>query len=486
MICDPTPQKLDSFPGFPLPTNPNSPFWTPFDNDNDNGNANPAPPAQVNGKQQRFRELTTDVTDPLQNTILGDKAPPSLFSPNDEVKGEGENPAADEVPDEETERAAWAHKQAGNLEGASAVYLRVIDRYTHTYGGQSALTLKTLSILAEIYQDQGLLPLSIEAYEKVVNGYKTIYGTSALETLKAVHSLAKAVEENTDQPNLQKAESLYRRAIAGFEMLGREGLAPRLSSQQFLGDLLCDAKRYKEAKPLLIAAVNGYATLGLVHLEIVALGSLLELFNAVKDGHNLTRAISKMRKLLEEQIGTDQGKLPEVLIEGIHLASVYSDSFEFEEAESLLSRIVPKLERLSDARFGIEKVYGYLEYGCLHQKKQRWGEASNYLRLAQDGLNKLGRYSDPVVRNVEARLVEIERFSGGAHDIPELSKETLEQGFGALRQNHRGASEADRASRGTKSIREEASEAGTSSCKIGITFSDSDIADVSHSQYYCP
>jgi hypothetical protein len=115
-----------------------------------------------------------------------------------------------------------------------------------------------------------------------------------------------------------------------------------------------------------------------------------------------------------------------------------------------------------------------MEYGCLHQRKQRWGEASNYLRLAQDGLSKLGRHSDPVIRNVEARLVEIDKYSGGAYDIPELSQERLEQ------------VEADRASRGTKSVREEASEAGTSSCKIGITFSDSDIADVSLSQYYCP
>ncbi len=409
-----------------------------------------------------------------ENAISADQTPPSLFGANDEVRGEAENPMADKVPDEETERVAWAHKQAGNLEGASAVYLRVIDRYTHTYGSRHVLTLKRLSILAEIYRNQGLLPLLIEAYEKIVDGYKIIYGTSALETLQAVHSLAKAVEENTEQPNLQKAESLYRRAIAGFETLGRAGLAPRLSSQQFLGDLLCDAKRYEEAKPLPIAAVSGYAALGLAHLEIVALGSLLELYNTMKDGRNLARAISKMRKLLEERIDTDHGKFPEILIEGIHLASVYSDALEYEVAASLLSRIIPKLERLSDARFGIEKVYGYMEYGCLHQRKQRWGEASNYLRLAQDGLSKLGRHSDPVIRNVEARLVEIDKYSGGAYDIPELSQERLEQ------------VEADRASRGTKSVREEASEAGTSSCKIGITFSDSDIADVSLSQYYCP
>jgi hypothetical protein len=185
-------------------------------------------------------------------------------------------------------------------------------------------------------------------------------------------------------------------------------------------------------------------------------------------------------------IDTDHGKFPEILIEGIHLANIYSAQSEYEVAESLLSRIVPKLERLSDARFGIEKVYGYMEYGCLHQRKQRWGEASSYLRLAEDGLNKMGRHSDPVVRYVEARLVEIEKYSGGAFNRPELSEERLELVSGVLRRNHRDASEADRASRGTKSVREEASEAGTSSCKIGITFSDSDIGDVSLSQYYCP
>ena len=103
-----------------------------------------------------------------------------------------------------------------------------------------------------------------------------------------------------------------------------------------------------------------------------------------------------------------------------------------------------------------------MEYGCLHQRKRLWGEASKYFRLAQDGLNKLGRHSDPVVRFVEAPLVEIEKYSGGAYDIPQLSQERLEQVFGVLKQNHRGASEAKRASQGTKSVREETSEVGTS------------------------
>jgi hypothetical protein len=153
--------------------------------------------------------------------------------------------------------------------------------------------------LAEIYRDQGLSLLSIEAYQKVVDGYEIIYGTTALETLQAVHSLAKAVEENSEEPNLQKAESLYRRAIAGFGTHGEAGLAPQLSSQHFLGDLLCDEKRYSEANSLLIAAVSGYSTLGLAHLEIVALGSLLELYNAVKDGFHFTQVLSSMRRLLE-------------------------------------------------------------------------------------------------------------------------------------------------------------------------------------------
>jgi tetratricopeptide (TPR) repeat protein len=415
-----------------------------------------------------------------------DKGPTSLFDATEELDGEAESPTKDRVPVEETERAAWAHKQAGNLAEASAVYLRVIDRYTRKYGSRSALTLKALSNLAEIYQDQGLLPLSIEAYQKVVDGYKTIYGTSALETMQAVHNLAKAVEENTEEPDLQKAESLYRSAIAGFEALGGEGLAPRLNSQQFLGDLLCDAERYKEAKPLLLAAVCGYSALGLAHLEIVALGSLLELYNVVKDGRNLTRAISKMRILLEERIDSDHGRFPEILIEGIHLAGVYSAALEYEEAESLLSRIVPKLELLSDAMFGIEKVYGYIEYGTLHQMKRQWGEASNYLRLAREGLYKLNRHSDPVIRHVQARLVENEIYSGGSYDAPILSEYSLEQGAAVLGRNHIGASEADTGSRGTKSAREEAWETSTSSCKIGVTFSDSDIGDISQAQYYCP
>jgi hypothetical protein len=113
--------------------------------------------------------------------------------------------------------------------------------------------------------------------------------------------------------------------------------------------------------------------------------------------------------------------------------------------------------------------------------------------LAQDSLHGLGRYSDPVARNVQAQLVEvdiqlkqIDFCTGGAYKVPELSRERLEQVHGVSSQNHRGVLKADRASRGTQSVKEEASEAGASSCKIGITFPDCDIDGVSLSQYYCP
>jgi hypothetical protein len=72
MIRDPTPQKLDSFPDSPLATRPNSPFCTPSDKDNDHDS--PVPPAQMNGQEQRFREPTLDVTDPLHPSIL-EKSP---------------------------------------------------------------------------------------------------------------------------------------------------------------------------------------------------------------------------------------------------------------------------------------------------------------------------------------------------------------------------------------------------------------------------
>ena len=408
---------------------------------------------------------------------------PSLFQINDEGSGEHTTLTVIEVSDEETEKVAWAHKQAGNLAEASTEYLRLVEKYTQIYGSESVFNLKALSNLAGIYQTQSLLLKSIAAYKTVVHGYERIYGTSALETLQALHSFAKVLEENGDQI---EAQSLYRRAIAGFEVLGESGLAPLLNSQHFLGDLLCDKECYTEAEPLLDAAIAGYRSLGLRHLEIVALGSLLEVYNGKRDLWNVKRTISGMRKLFEEliRIDADQNQLPEILIEGIHLANVYSALTEDDDAESLLSRIIPKLELLSDAKYGIEKVYGYMEYGCLYQNQERWEEASDYLHLAKDGLYKLNRHSDPVVRFVEARLMEVRTYSGGAYNRHELSKERLEQVHGGLRRRHHGGSEDREASRGTKSVREEASDTETASCKYGITFSTSEITGVSLSQCY--
>jgi hypothetical protein len=66
------------------------------------------------------------------NTNRGDKTAPPLFDENDEVRGETENPMADEIPDEETERAAWAHK-AGWEFGRSIGRVFACHRPVHSY-----------------------------------------------------------------------------------------------------------------------------------------------------------------------------------------------------------------------------------------------------------------------------------------------------------------------------------------------------------------
>jgi tetratricopeptide (TPR) repeat protein len=375
---------------------------------------------------------------------------------------------------------AQGHKKRGAFAEAAAEYLRLVVILGQERGSGSIAVFEALSQLADIYQAQNKFPESIIAYRQVLAGYKETFGPSALETLRIVHSLGKVLEESNEY---EEAESCYRQAITGFKELGTSGFLDQLNCQSFLGDLLSDMERHEEALRLLRHTLVGYDDLGLHHRRISILGSLLEISISIKHWPSVHALLRDMQKSLDERLDIDYESFPEVLLEGIHLGSVYCQLLEYELAESLMSQVIPKIEILDDATYEIEKIYAYMEYGRANLRLGVLEQAAFYLNWAKYGLEKLNRHDDPVVAFVDARLLELEFRSVNSRDKTALGREMLMvmEMIGVSIPSHDAGDEA--VSEGSRIGGEDATDVDTSSYKYGVTFSTTDITGVSISEF---
>jgi tetratricopeptide (TPR) repeat protein len=423
--------------------------------------------------QSRSLDLPPLKTFPSPSSIQ--LAPPTIFEHEYEhnmARPEGLSPKT-------IKNKAERHRERGKFDKAATEYLLLVDIFVQERGQGSVEVFETLEELADIYQAQGKFLKSIEAYRRVVASYKEIFGASSLETLRAIHSLGKVLEEDDVYG---EAETCYRQAMTGFEELGTSGLLDRLDCQGFLGELLSDTGRDEEALQLLIPLLTSYKELGLHHREISILGAILEVYNAPEISQRFHATIHDLRKRLDERIDIDYRRFPEVLWEGIHLASIYCQLLQYEPANSLLSQVIPKLELLDDVKYKIEKLYGYMEYGNLLLRLNFWEQAGRCLSLAKVTLESCNRHDDPVVAFVDSRILALEFHSAKPIEwnTMELSKEKLREFMKNMgdQSNFRDKDEE------SKTGGEVATNADSSSCKYGITFSTTDITGISLSEFY--
>jgi tetratricopeptide (TPR) repeat protein len=402
-------------------------------------------------------------------------APPTIF----EQEYEDNMASPEGVLPNTIKNKAESHRERGEFAEAASEYLRLVDVFVQEKGQGSVEVFETFAELADIYQAEGKLPESIEAYRRVVSGYKGIFGASSLETLRTIHNLGKVLEEDD---LYEEAETCYRQAITGFEELGTSGFLDRLDCQGFLGDLLSDTGRDEEALQLFIPLLASYNELGLHHRKISILGSLLEVYNGLENSQKLHATIQDLHKLLDERIDIDYRSIPEVLWEGIHLGSIYGQLLEYELADSLLSQVIPKLELLDDVKYKIEKLYGYMEYGNVKLRLNCLEQAERCLSLAKVTLENCNRHDDPVAAFVDSRVLVLEFRSAKPiqRNTMELSKQKLREFMKKMgdQGNFRDMDEESRTGG------EVATNTDASSCKYGVSFSETDITGISHSEFY--
>jgi tetratricopeptide (TPR) repeat protein len=379
---------------------------------------------------------------------------------------------------EEIQSLAHGHRKRRKLTQVESEYIRLVNFLGEQNVCDSAAIFERLAQLADIYQARNKVSKSVIAYRRVLDGYRKIFGPSALETLRIVHSLGKVLEENNEY---EEAEACYRLAITGFEELGSSGVLDRLNCQSFLGDLLSDMGRHQEALEVLLPTLTGYKDLRLHHRRISILGSLLEINISIKCRPTVDALIRDMQNSLDERINIDYKSFPEVLVEAIHLGSVYFQLLEYKLAESLMSQVIPKLELLDDATYEMEKIYAYIEYGKANLRLDCLEQAECYIQLAKNGLEKLNRYDDAVVSFVDTCLVELEFRSLRPRTRTALSKETLTQMIKGSTESQDTDSEV--ICEGSRIRGEDGTDVDTSSHKSGVTISMTSITGHSISQF---
>jgi tetratricopeptide (TPR) repeat protein len=384
----------------------------------------------------------------------------------------------EEISIEEMPSLAQGHPKRRKLAQVESEYNRLVNVLGKENVCGSAAVFERLAQLADIYQARNKLSESVIAYRRVLDGYRKLFGASALETLRIVHSLGKVLEENNEY---EEAEACYRLAITGFEELGSSGVLDRLNCQSFLGDLLSDIGRHQEALEVLLPTLAGYKDLGLHHRRISILGSLLEINISIKCWATVDALIRDMQNSLDDRIDIDYKSFPEVLVEAIHLGSVYSQLLEYKPAESLMSQVIPKLEFLDDATYEMEKIYACIEYGKANLRLDCLEQAEFYIQLAKSRLEKLNRHDDAVVSFVDACLVELEFRSLRPRARTALSRETLTQMIKGSTESEDTDSEV--VCEGSRIRGENETDVDTSSHKYGVTFSMTSITGCSISQF---
>jgi len=386
---------------------------------------------------------------------------------------------------EDPKSLARGLRDRGEFAEAVSEYLRLIDLLSLAVGDDSLLVLEALSELAGVYQALNMLPESITTYQRVLDGYKERFGESDPDTLRTMLGLGKVLEESNQY---EEAEACYRKAISGFEDIGESAVLDRLNCQGYLGDLLSDMGRYAEALQEQISLLAAYSSLGLRDRKISVLASLLETYIGIEDSQKMYATIRDMQKLLDDRIDIDPRVNPEVLLDGLHLGSVYCQLLEYDLAKHLMSRIIPKLELLDDGKYEIEKLYGYLDYGTLllrtrvvnrEEYVRITDEAELYLGLARSGLRKLDRRDDPVLAFVDSLMTQLQYDLSELRNSKALSKASLKEILGVESPD----SEDELVCKGSRKSGKDSTDADTVSYKYGVSFSMTDITGISLSEF---
>ncbi|KAK5653385.1 hypothetical protein OQA88_8870 [Cercophora sp. LCS_1] len=247
--------------------------------------------------------------------------------------------------------------------------------------------IDAMHMLGNLYMNQGRLTEAESMYQRALEGFEKALGRDHTSTLDTVNNLGNLY---MNQGRLTEAESMYQRALEGFEKaLGRDHTSA-LGTVGNLGLLYVDQGRLTEAKSMYQRALEGFEkALGRDHT--LTLDTVNNLGNLYQNQGRLTEAKSMYQRALEgyeKALGRDHTSTLDTVN---NLGLLYADQGRLTEAKPMYQRALEGYEKaLGRDHTSTLNIVNNL--GNLCKNQGRLTEAESMYQRALEGFEKaLGR-----------------------------------------------------------------------------------------------
>jgi tetratricopeptide (TPR) repeat protein len=232
---------------------------------------------------------------------------------------------------------------------------RIIAALEGVLGRDHPETLRVVGLLGKLLQNRGDYDSAESIFRRVIEGFEKALGPNDPFTLRFAECLARLlVEKNNEIPlriifripsELKEAESLYSRALEGFQNIAGPKDPATLSCARSLGSLLLLEGKLDEAEPLLRRALEGSEEVfGMNHFDTLTSANDLANLLQAKGAHNEAEVLY-LRALEGKEI-TLGHEHPDTLTSAYNLAVLYREQGDYSGAEALHLRVLEAREKV--------------------------------------------------------------------------------------------------------------------------------------------
>ena len=244
------------------------------------------------------------------------------------------------VPDNSTND--WPAVQRRLLPHAQSVAWRMVHNDDCFDSGEEwEAVLNATHRLGNLYAGQGKLTEAESMYQRALQGYEKALGPEHTSTLNTINNLGALY---ADQGKLAKAESMYQHALEGYEKAWGPAHTSILDIVNNLGNLYADQGKLAEAESMYQRALLGYEMAwGSQHT--LTLDTVNNLSNLCAVQGRLAEAESMYHRVLqgyEKALGPEHTSTLNIIN---NLGVLYTDQRKLAEAEEMYQRALRGYQR---------------------------------------------------------------------------------------------------------------------------------------------
>ncbi|KAI9773698.1 MAG: hypothetical protein M1839_002032 [Geoglossum umbratile] len=276
-------------------------------------------------------------------------------------------------------------------------------------GADHPSTLRTIHIIATVFEKQSKYEEALESHKAVLEGQKRHFGENNHSTLDTMDSIASVYER---QGLYLRALEWYERVLKGLEELfGKETVHPwTLSTLSGKADILVRQGRYDEAEEIYRKVHAGFKT-----LDIRVLGEFptaTNLGRVLRDKGQYKEALkwcTEAREGLEKEL-EQAGDHPYTLASKFCIASIFELQGNFEEAIGLYQQVF-EVDKATSGMNHSDTLKTMCSIASVFTQQGLYDQALQYYGQAEEGLEKVVGLDHPsTLMAVQGRADILERL----------------------------------------------------------------------------